>query len=178
MPVMESVMRRIHPYRGTGRARFACVLIGAFACDVSAVAGTAGTLPPSGGSPQNFSAQYILSSVQPDPFVPATGFTLRSVIGRCVEIKSDGTVVQDVLYSQDSPAALLREVDNWTYTLSGTDIMVNNPIGFGSGPVVQRVGSTNGTVISITRVLRNSGLAVIKTLIFSRVSQVDPRCGS
>lgn len=153
------------------------ILLVLIACDTSAIAGTA--VPASSGSPsaQNFSAQYILASVQPDPFVPAPGLTQKSVIGRCVEIKTNGTLVQDILYSQDSPAALTRETDTWTYTLSGTDIRANDPVGVGFGPTVQRIGSTTDSQITITRTLRNNGAPAIRTLIFSKVAQLNPRCG-
>jgi hypothetical protein len=158
-------------------SRQCLVLLTLFACDTSAVAGTA--VPGSNGSSgaQNFSAQYILASVQPDPFVPAVGLTQKSVIGRCVEIKTNGTLVQDILYSQDSPAALTRETDTWTYTLSGTDIRANDPVGVGFGPTVQRIGSTTDTQITIIRTLRNNGLPAIRTLIFSKVAELNPRCG-
>lgn len=154
---------------------FVATMIG---CDISAIQGTIPTSSPGTTGAQGFSAQYILTSVQPDPFVPAPGFTQRSVIGRCVEIKADGTLVQDILYSQDAPAALLREIDSWTYTLSGTDILARDPVGVGSGALVERIGSTGGTQISITRVVRNSGIPALRTLTFSKVSQLTPRCGS
>ena len=159
-------------------ARWA-VLLAVVGCDISSVNGTTvGASPGSGsGSNQSFSAEYILSSVQPDPFVPATGFTQKSVIGRCVEIKANGTLFQEILYSQDSPAALTRETDNWSYAISGGDIFVTDPAGFGAGPVTQRIGSTTGAQISITQTLRNNGLPVIRTLNFSKVSQLTPPCG-
>lgn len=160
------------------RARWLLLLL-LPACEVSSVSGTtAGIRGGSGtGSSQPFSAVYILNSVQPDPFVPATGFTQKSVIGRCVELKTNGTLFQEILYSQDAPAALTRETDSWSYTISGTDIYVTDPVGFGSGPVTQRIGSTSGSQISITRTLRNNGLPVVRTLNFSRVTQLTPGCG-
>jgi hypothetical protein len=163
------------------RARW-FVLFGLAGCEVASVNGTtvgtsAGAGSPS-GSNQSFSAEYILSSVQPGPFVPATGFTQKSVIGRCVEIKTNGTLFQEILYSQDAPAALTRETDSWSYTISGTDIFVTDPSGFGAGAVTQRIGSTTGSQISITRTLRNNGLPVIRTLNFSKVGKLTPRCGS
>lgn len=86
-------------------------------------------------------------------------------------------LVQDILYSQNAPVALSRETDTWSYTLSGTDIIVKDPIGVGSGPESKRIGSTADIQISITRLLRNNGLPVIRTLTFSKVTQLDPRCG-
>jgi len=86
--------------------------------------------------------------------------------------------VQDILYSQDNPAALTRETDTWTYTISGTDILARDPVGLGSGPMVSRIGSTAGGQISITRVLRNNGAAVVRTLNFSKVAALTPACGS
>jgi hypothetical protein len=154
------------------------ILLAVAGCDTSAVEGTLATTSPGTPNPSGFSAQYILSSVQPDPFVPAPGLTQKSVIGRCVEIKSNGTLVQDILYSQDNPAALTRETDSWTYTVSGSDILARDPVGIGSGPTVQRIGTTAGAQISITRVLRNNGAPVIRTLNFSKVTSVTPPCGS
>ena len=160
------------------RARWP-VLLALVGCEVASVNGTSvGTSSGSGpGSTESFSAQYILSSVEPNPFVPATGFTQKSVIGRCVEIKPGGTLTQEILYTQDTPAALTSETDSWSYSISNGDIFVTDPAGFGSGPVTQRIGSTTGGQISITRTLRNNGLPVIRTLNFSKVSQLTPRCG-
>jgi hypothetical protein len=163
------------------RAAGFLLLIALAACDTSAVEGTlASGTPGTAGSPSvtGFSGQYILASVQPDPFVPAPGLTQRSVIGRCVEIKPDGTLVQEILYSQDSPAALIKEIDTWTYSLSGSVILARDPVGLGSGPVVTNIGSTGDAQIVITRILQNSGAPVIRTLFFSKVSQLTPRCGA
>jgi len=160
------------------RARF-LILLALLGCDAaSTIGGTSGGLPGGSGSGGGFSAQYILSSVDPDPFVPATGFTQKSVIGRCVDIKSTGSLVQEILYTQDVPAALTKEIDSWAYVISGTDIIVTDPTGFGSGPVTQRIGSTTGSQISITRRLWNNGLPVIRTLNFSKVNGLTPACGS
>lgn len=147
-------------------------------CEVSAVSGVAGSGTSPGAGVTGFSAEYILASVQPDVFVPAAGLTQRSVIGRCVEIKASGTLTMEILYSQDSPAALIRETDSWPYVLSGSDILARDPVGTGSGPVTQRIGSTTATQITITRVLRNNGVPVIRTLNFSKISSLDPRCGN
>ena len=154
------------------------LLLAVLGCGTSAVDGTIATGSPGTPNVTGFSAQYILASVQPDPFVPALGLTQKSVIGRCVEIKANGTLVQDILYSQDNPAALTRETDSWSYKLSGSAILATDPVGIGSGPTVQQIGSTTGAQITITRMLRNNGLPVIRTLVFSKVAQVTPQCGS
>lgn len=159
------------------RLPFLFLLPATLACDTSSLEGTLARGSAGNPGATGFSAQYILASVQPVPFVPAPGLTQKSVIGRCVEIKNNGTLVQDILYSQDNPALLLRETDSWTYTLSGTDILARDPVGIGSGPTVQRIGSTAGSQISITRVLLNNGAPVIRTLNFSKVAQVTPPCG-
>lgn len=153
------------------------ILVTILGCDASSIDGTLATGSTGSTNAQGFSAQYILASVQPDPFVPALGFAQKSVIGRCVEIKADGTLVQDILYSQDPPAALTRETDTWSYTLSGTDIVVKDPVGVGAGPAVERIGSTADPQITITRMLRNNGIPVIRSLTFSKITQLNPRCG-
>lgn len=147
-------------------------------CDASPLAGTYGAGSPGTSNPTNFGAEYILAFVEPDAFVPAAGFVQKSVIGRCVEIKPDGTLLQEILYSQNAPAALTREVDTWSYSILGSDIVAKDPVGTGSGPVSRRIGSTTGTQIVITRVLRNNGNPVIRTLTFSRINPLSPRCGS
>jgi hypothetical protein len=153
------------------------LLLAIFACDTSAIDGTIGGGTNGSPTAQNFSAQYILASVAPDPFVPAAGLTQKSVIGRCIEIKTNGTLVQDIIYSQDSPAALIHETDTWNYTLSGTSILADDPVGIGLGPAVQRIGATTDAQITITRTLRNNGVPVIRTLTFSKVTQLSPACG-
>lgn len=153
------------------------LLAAALSCTGSSSETLLGTSSTGTSNPQGFSALYILASVQPNPFVPAQGFAEKSVIGRCVEIKRDGTLVQEILYSQDFPVSLTRETDAWSYTLSGTDILARDPAGFGSGPEVRRIGSTAEAQIIITRVLRNNGLPVVRTLIFSKVASLSSRCG-
>ncbi len=124
--------------------------------------GTGGTGGLGGSTPtaQGFSAQYILASVSPTPFVPgSSAFAQKSVIGQCVDIRSNGTMLQSILYTQDSPAQITRETDSWIYTLSGT-------------------GIPGDSQIAITRVLRNDGIPVVRTLFFSRVSQLSRPCGT
>jgi hypothetical protein len=160
-------------------ARFSGFLfpLALLACETSAIAGTIAGGTNGSATAQNFSGQYILASVAPDAFVPASGLTQKSVIGRCVEIKTNGTLVQDIIYTQDTPAALIHETDTWTYTLSGTSILANDPVGTGLGPAVQLIGATTDAQITITRTLRNNGLPVIRTLTFSKVTQLSPPCG-
>lgn len=127
-------------------------------------------------APQAFSAQYILASVAPTPFVPAAGIAQKSVIGQCVDIKSDGTMVQSILYTQDSPAQITRETDTWTYTLAGGNIVTQDPLATsGSAPMI--IGATTDNQIVITRLLRNNGLPVIRTLTFTKLVQGGPICG-
>ncbi len=150
--------------------------------DASAVGldGTSGTGGTGGSTPttQGFSAQYILASVSPTPFVPgSTAFAQKSVIGQCVDIRSSGTMLQSILYTQDNPAQITRETDSWVYTLSGSDILTVDPLA-GAGATTQRIGGTGDAQIAITRVLRNDGLAVVRTLVFSRVSQLSTPCGT
>jgi hypothetical protein len=153
------------------------------ACDdagtIIGTAGTGGSGGSGGTSPtqQGFQAQYILSSVFPTPFVPAAGITQKSVIGQCVDIRTNGTMVQSVLYTQDNPALIMRETDTWTYTLSGTNIVTSDPLA-GAGATAQAIGTTSSSQISVTRVLRNGGAPVVRTLVFSKVSQLSTPCGS
>ncbi|MBA3646491.1 MAG: hypothetical protein H0W63_09965 [Gemmatimonadaceae bacterium] len=148
------------------------------ACGDSTLAGVSGSTTAPGSSPaQPVSAQYILASVQPTPFVPAGGFVQKSVIGQCVDLKPTGTLVQSILYTQDNPALLTRETDTWTYTLSGLDILTRDPLA-GAGAATQRIGSTADAQITITRVFRNNGSAIVRTLIFSKVTQLSTPCGS
>jgi hypothetical protein len=134
----------------------------------------------SGGNnpaPQGFSAQYILASVAPSPFVPAAGIAQKSVIGQCVDIKSDGTMVQSILYTQDSPAQLTRETDTWTYTLSGSNIVTQDPLSTAGSPSFI-IGATTDNQIVVTRILRNDGLAVVRTLTFTKLAQGGAVCGT
>ncbi len=152
------------------------VVLAPCACGNSTLTGVSGSATAPGSSPaQQVSAQYILASVQPTPFVPATGFAQKSVIGLCVDIKPNGTMVQSILYTQDNPALLTRETDTWTYTLSGSDILTRGPLA-GAGSVTQRIGSTTDAQVTITRILRNNGSAIVRTLIFSKVTQLSTPC--
>jgi hypothetical protein len=135
--------------------------------------GSGGNTP----APQAFSAQYILASVAPTPFVPASGIAQKSVIGQCVDIKSDGTMVQSILYTQDTPAQISRETDTWTYTLSGSNIVTQDPLSTAGSPSTI-IGATTDNQIVITRLLRNDGLSVTRTLTFSKLAQGGPACGS
>jgi hypothetical protein len=128
-------------------------------------------------TPQAFAAQYILASVAPTPFVPAVGIAQKSVIGQCVDIKSDGTMVQSILYTQDSPAQITRETDTWRYTLSGANIVTQDPLSPAGSPSMI-IGATTDNQIVITRLLRNDGLPVTRTLTFSKLPQGGPICGS
>ena len=96
-----------------------------------------GILGPSGGgngaasstpSTIGFTAVYILASVSPTPFVPAAGIAQKSVIGQCVDIRGDGTMIQSIVYTQDNPAQITRETDTWTYTLSASNIVTKDPL--------------------------------------------------
>jgi hypothetical protein len=114
--------------------------------------------------------------VQPTPGVPTAGQGGKNVQQGCMEVRTDGTLIQAVVYLNDATFALSIETETWSYHLVGGEIVVTDPQGLFLG--VTSIGSTGDSQISTNRTLQNAGMPVARTLIFTKVGGLGSVCGS